>query len=148
PRPFACGSDRTTRPIPQIGVDEYLRERNISEVDVLLADIQGAELQMLHGAEQSLRSGAVRFLVVSTHHHTISGDPLMHQKCLRLLLGWCVNVLAEHAVAESYSGDGLIVAACRPADRHLPPIALSYNRASNGLFREVEYDLAEARQRL
>ena len=33
-------------------------------------------------AASALADGRLRFLIVSTHHHSISGDPLTHQKCL------------------------------------------------------------------
>jgi hypothetical protein len=116
----------------------------VAHVELLLADIQGAEVAMLEGAVRSLAQGRIRFLVLSTHHHSISHDPLTHQKCLRFLEERGAHFLAVHSVAESYSGDGLIVAALHPADRHIAPFEISYNRAANSLFRELEYDLAEA----
>jgi FkbM family methyltransferase len=141
--PFRC-DDGLVYPVPQISVDDLLTQTGIGRVDLLLVDIQGAELEMLAGAVRSLARGAIRFLVLSTHHHSISGDPLIHQKCLHFLQEHQAHVLAEHNIAESYSGDGLIVASLDPADRNLAPIEISHNRASNGLFRELEYDLADA----
>ncbi len=148
PTPFACESDGVTRPIATVSVDGLLADHGIERVAILLADIQGAEVEMLHGAERSIAEGRIRFVVVSTHHHAISGDPLTHQKCLAFLRGHGGHVLAEHSVAQSYSGDGLIVASFAAEDGSLPPIPLSRNEPSRSLFRETEYDLAEALTRL
>lgn len=51
-----------------------------------------------------------RFLFLSTHHHSMSGDPLTHQRCLEFLRGRHAHIIAAHNVTESYSGYGLIVA--------------------------------------
>ncbi len=145
--PFSC-DDGMKHSVPQTCVDDFLTQNDISQVDILLSDIQGAELDMLEGAARSIDQGKIRFLILSTHHHSISNDPLTHQKCLQLLQKRKSYLLAEHTVAESYSGDGLIVAAFRPEDRQLPPIEISHNRPSNSLFRETEYDLADAWEKL
>lgn len=147
PAPFLCGdSDRVSRMVPQTSVDDFLAQVGLDRVELLLADIQGAELEMLHGARRAIEQGQLRFVFVSTHHHSISGDPLTHQRCLRFLKEHGAHLLADHSVSESFSGDGLIVASFAEEDRGLPPISLSCNRAANSLFRELEYDLAEAWQ--
>ena len=144
PRPFPCESDGQNRPVPELCVDALIRDHRLSRVELLLADIQGAELRMLEGAAESIRRGLIRFVFVSTHHHAISGDPLTHQKCLQFVRDQGGHVLLEHSVAESFSGDGLLVASFDPVDRTLPPIQVSRNRAASSLFPEVEYDLAQA----
>jgi FkbM family methyltransferase len=141
---FQCESDAVVRAIPTITVDEFIQQNAIKFVDLLLSDIQGAELQMLEGARNSIAEGKIRFLVISTHHHSISKDPILHQRCLKFLEDRQAHIIASHSVAESYSGDGLIAASLVAADRHIPPIAISKNHASNSLFRELEFDLAEA----
>jgi FkbM family methyltransferase len=148
PTPFSCESDGATRPVATESVDGLVHDHEIDRVEILLADIQGAELEMLHGAEQSIAEGRLRFVVVSTHHHTISGDPLTHQKCRAFIRDRGGHILAEHSVAESFSGDGLIAASFAAEDRTLPKILLSRNEASQSLFRETEYDLADAWNRL
>lgn len=147
PRPpsdFPCESDGVTRPIAMTSVDQLLRDHGIDRVDLLLADIQGAEVEMLHGAAQGIADGRIRFMVVSTHHHAISGDPLTHQKCLAFLRDHGGHVLAEHSIAESFSGDGLIVVSFASEDRDLPTIHLSRNESSRSLYPATEYDLAAA----
>lgn len=143
PLPFRC-EDGSEFAIPQYSVDDFLTQRGIDRVEILLADIQGAELEMLESASKSMQQGKIRFLVLSTHHHSISHDPLTHQRCLKILQQGGAHIMASHSISESYSGDGLIVASLDPRDRGLPTIEMSCNRASNNLFRELEYDLAEA----
>lgn len=142
--PFFCESDRMDRALPLVCVDDLPRRMKVPRIDLLLADIQGAELSMLQGARQAIQRGAIRFLLLSTHHQRISGDPLTHQKCVQFVREQGGHLLAEHSVVESYSGDGLIVASFAPSDRDLPAIPISRNHPSNSLFRELEYDLDEA----
>jgi len=151
PRPptaFPCESDGVTRPIAMASVDGLVRDHGLEHVAIVLADIQGAEVEMLHGAARCIAEGRLRFVVVSTHHHTISGDPLTHQKCREFLRDRGAHIIADHTVAESFSGDGLIVVSFAPEDRSLPMIPLSRNEPSRALFREIEYDLAETNDRL
>jgi len=143
-KPFLCESDNQLHDVPQLCVDDLIRQKCIPRIDLLLADIQGAELEMLQGAAASIEQGLLRFVFVSTHHHVISNDPLLHQKCLEFIRAHNGHVLAEHNVAESFSGDGLIVASFDKGDRDLPLMHLSRNCPSNSLFRETEYDLADA----
>jgi FkbM family methyltransferase len=145
PSPFTCESDGVTRDVATMCVDDIVADRGLERLDLLLADIQGAELPMLQGAERTIASGRLRFVFVSTHHHSISGDPLTHQRCLELVRGYGGHVIAEHNVTESFSGDGLIVASFDPADRAIAPIPITRNHPTNSLFRELEYDLAAMR---
>ena len=137
-------SDNVERPVEVVSMDDFVMREGIKYVDLLLADIQGFELDMLEGARRTIENRKIRFLVLSTHHHSISNDPLMHQKCLAFLQDHGAHILVEHTIAELYSGDGLIVASLRPQDRNLPQIQVSRNLPRNSLFRETEYDLADA----
>lgn len=142
-RSLVCESDGIARPTDVVSVDGLVSRERLARVDVLLCDIQGGELEMLHGAEDSLAKGAIRFLVISTHHHSITGDPATHQRCLKLLTDRGAHLIAEHTVAESYSGDGLIVASMDRRDADLS-VRVSRARARDSLFGEVEPALAEA----
>ena len=53
------------------------------------------------------------------------------------------HILVEHTVAESYTGDGLIVASFDPADRDLT-IVTSRCRVQDSLFGDPLWDLADA----
>jgi len=136
--------DGVQRRIPMISVDDFLREHEIEFLDLLHADIQGSELPLLQGARRAIEEKKLRFVFISTHHHSISGDPLTHHRCRDALIEAGARILADHTVAESFSGDGLLVASLDERDANLGPIPLSYNRAGSSLFRETEYDLAEA----
>ncbi len=141
--PFICESDNVKRDIPVICIDDFIAQQAIDFIDLLLCDIQGFELEMLQGAINSLEQKKIRFLVISTHHHSISHDPLTHQKCLQFLQDKGIQILVSHNVIESYSGDGLIVASTKAEDANLSR-EISLNHPTNCLFREMEYDLADA----
>jgi len=49
------------------GVDRYLEQQGLTSLDVLHADIQGFEMEMLEGAQSLLGRRAVDYLFVSTH---------------------------------------------------------------------------------
>jgi FkbM family methyltransferase len=139
-------SDNALRPVPLATVEGLLRDEGLDRVDLLLCDTQGAELAMLTDARETLRSGRVRFLVVSTHHHSISGDPLTHQRCLEILRECGAHIIAEHSVLESCSGDGLIAASMDPRDADLH-VEVSTVRSRDTIFGEPEYELAAALRR-
>ena len=136
-------SDNQPHPTRQLTVDGLIRDLAIERIDLLLADVQGAEAATLLGCADALAARRIRFLVVSTHHHTISGDPLTHQRCLRILRDAGAHLVAEHSVAESCSGDGLIVASMLPEDRDLRA-DVTIVRARDTVFGELEWDLAQA----
>jgi FkbM family methyltransferase len=118
------------------------KENGVEFLDLLHLDVQGAELSALFGTEALIAQNALRFVFVSTHHHVISGDPLTHQKCLRWLQEHGAHIICEHAVSESFSGDGLIVASFSAQDAGFS-FEISHARPSESLFRELEYDLAD-----
>ena len=68
-------------------------------------------------------AGQIRFVVVSTHHSSISGSVSTHADCLALLEQNHAHIVCEHDSDESFSGDGLIVAAMRPEDEIIPPVS-------------------------
>lgn len=136
-------SDGSVHDTRVVSVDGLMAELGIDRVDLLLCDTQGAEIKMLDGASAALASKRIRFLVISTHHHTISGDPLTHQRCVESLRSAGAHIIAEHSVSESCSGDGLAVVSMDPRDRDLHA-QVSIVRARDSLFGELEYDLAAA----
>jgi FkbM family methyltransferase len=138
---LAWESDNQPHPTRQMTVDGLMRDLSIERIDLLLADVQGAETAMLLGAAGALAAQRIRFLVLSTHHHSISGDPLTHQRCLRILRDAGAHLVAEHSVTESCSGDGLIVASMLPGDRDLHA-EVTIVRAKDSLFGELEWELA------
>lgn len=129
--------------IPQVCVPELLSARGIDRLDILHCDTQGAEFKVISSCSDLLRSKSIRFVIVSTHHHYISGDALTHQRCLSLLQNAGGRIIAEHDVAESFSGDGLIAAYFGSEDIYWPNLKMSRNRYSTSLFRNPLYDLSE-----
>jgi FkbM family methyltransferase len=137
------GEDKVVRQIPTLSVDDLVREHGVERVELLLIDVQGAELDALKGAQDLIAGNGLRFVFVSTHHHLMSNDPLMHQKCVRFLEDRGAHIIARHNVIESFSGDGLVVASFDPADRDLS-VPVSKNWPTNSMWPELEYDLDEA----
>lgn len=143
PQPFECESDGQTRLVPVVGLADLMERWFLDRVDLAFVDVQGAERPLLEGAWDLLADRKVRFLVVSTHHHVISGDPLTHQRCLDMLRGLGAHVVVEHTVGESFSGDGLVVVSFDDADRDLT-VATSRCRVGDSLFGDPLHDLAAA----
>ena len=141
--PFACESDGTVRDVERVTVDGLIEREALERIDLLLCDVQGAEFDAIEGAAHALTAGRIRFLCVSTHHHSISGDPLIHRRCLELLLWRGAHVIAEHTARESCSGDGLIVASMDPRDADME-VAVSHVRARDSLFGDADDELAVA----
>jgi FkbM family methyltransferase len=129
--------------LPRVTVPGLMERHGIGMLDLLRCDTGGAELDVLRGCAGLLREGRIRTVVVATHHSSVSGDPLTHQRCLALIEECGGAVFAEHDVHESFSGDGLIAARFGPDQAGWPVIPLSLNRYSTGLFRNPLYELAE-----
>ena len=81
------------------------------------------------------KRGQLRFVFVSTHHHLISGSRTTHDDCVSLLTDLGAVILVDHSIAESFSGDGLIVASFKVEDSTLKLPEISRNSVQNSLFR-------------
>ncbi len=127
--------------VPVKTVDLIFEENKLEKLDLLHLDVQGAELDALHGAEHTLKSGRVRFVFVSTHHFLISADPFTHSRCLDYLQSLGAHIIAAHTVTESYSGDGLIAVSFDQRDRDFT-VEVSCNHSDKSLFRSPEKDVA------
>jgi len=136
-------SEAATRPVPRRTVASLADEAGFGRISVLLADIQGAEAHLVEQLDGLIAAGRLRFVIISTHHHRLSGDPLLHRRVLDRLAGLGGHVVAEHSVAESYSGDGLVAVSYDPQDRDLT-VEVSRCRAGDSLFGDPLEDLAEA----
>lgn len=85
-------------------IDKFVKDNSISQIDILHSDIQGAEVEMLEGAADTLRSRKVDFLFVSTHSNEL------HDDCLRLIRDYDYHILFESGMSTSSCYDGVIVA--------------------------------------
>jgi hypothetical protein len=137
PQPFITESSQEKLFLPSYSLEDLLTMHGVKSADLVLADIQGAETPLLENSREILSSGAVRFLIVSTHDMSISGDPLTHQKALEVIEESGGHVIAEHSISESFSGDGLIVASFHELDRDFV-VEVSRARAKDSLFGEWE----------
>ena len=129
------------RKVPILSVDEIMQTKRLKKLDLLHMDVQGQELAAINGSLETIMTKKLRFLIVSTHHFSISGDPLTHFKCLEIIKSHGGHIIADHTVLESFSGDGLIAASFSGLDRDLK-VEISINSSSNSLYRPYEEDLA------
>jgi hypothetical protein len=88
-----------------LSVDYILEQKKIKHLHILHSDIQGFEVQMLHGAHNCLSKKMIEFVFISTHSNEL------HINCLDILSQYKYKVIASANLDESYSYDGLIVAA-------------------------------------
>ena len=89
---------------PTISVDSLVRDKGIEHVHILHADIQGHELEMLHGARESFARKMIDYVFVSSHHN------FLHYRCMDTLTSAGFKILAAADLLETYSTDGVIVA--------------------------------------
>jgi hypothetical protein len=89
---------------PIVSVDEFVSDRQIDSVDILHSDIQGAELNMLRGAQQLLETQRVGYLFVSTHSNET------HYACEEQVRMHGYHVIASIDLDHSCSLDGILVA--------------------------------------
>ena len=143
PVAFTAESTGESVEVVQYDLASLMGETGLHRVGLLMVDIQGFETVLVEPADELFSRGAIRFMIVSTHHHQISGNALTHQQVLERLKGCGAHVIAEHTVGESYSGDGLIAVSFDERDRDMA-VAISYARTKESLFGELEVDLQSA----
>jgi FkbM family methyltransferase len=143
PMDFVAESDGQRYAVAQHDLRSVMDACALDHVDLLLADVQGAESILMARADDDLRAHRVRFVIVSTHHHAISGDPLTHQKALSMLVAAGAHVIAEHTVSESFSGDGLIAVSFDERDQGWT-VEVGRARAQESLFGGLESDISTA----
>jgi FkbM family methyltransferase len=143
PVAFTAESTGESVEVVQYDLASLMADTGLHRVGLLMVDIQGFETVLVERADELFSRGAIRFMIVSTHHHQISGSALTHQQVLERLKGCGAHVIAEHTVGESYSGDGLIAVSFDERDRDMA-VAISHARTKESLFGELELDLQSA----
>lgn len=83
-----------------VAIDDFMHQHNISHLNILHADIQGAEVEMLETTVSVL--DRIDYFFISTHN--------THEECINFFNTHGLIIVAEHSHTESCSGDGLIVA--------------------------------------
>ena len=86
-------------------LDAFTSERNISSLDVLHADIQGYELEMLQGGQSFLTSHRANYVFISTHSETLHSSVVEKLK----EFGYRIEVSSEVSY-HTTSGDGFVLA--------------------------------------
>jgi hypothetical protein len=88
----------------KIRIDQFLQDHKIDQLTILHSDIQGAELDMLKSAEQSLKSRKIDYVFISTHTNEL------HTECSNELLAHGYVIIASANMDESFCWDGILVA--------------------------------------
>jgi hypothetical protein len=85
-------------------LDAFAQNHGIGCIDILHADIQGAELDMLRGARSLLANHKISFLFISTH------SAELHSCCESLLRRVNYDPFISILPSQTYSIDGVLVA--------------------------------------
>lgn len=87
-----------------ITLDACCKKHQLSRLNMLHSDIQGAELAMLKGASLLLSERKIDYIFISTHSNAL------HYECLEHLTEHGYVVLCSADCDQTYSYDGLLVA--------------------------------------
>lgn len=120
--------------LPVMDMNAVLGNSGGGPLELVHLDIQGAELALIRSMKTAVAAGLLRFVMVSTHHSSISGSKTTHPDCVEALRSLGAHILVEHDVIESFSGDGLVLASFYREDANLPFPEISRNRAQTSLF--------------
>ena len=101
----------------QFQVDAFLARKPTDEIDVLHADIQGYELQMLRGAEKALGDRCIKRIFVSTHSQKLHHEVIQYLQAA----DYRVDVSADFE-RETTSFDGFVYASLPELPRLLPDV--------------------------
>ncbi|MDZ4064415.1 MAG: FkbM family methyltransferase [Coriobacteriia bacterium] len=88
-----------------IKLDDFVEEKGIDFIDILHADVQGAEIEMLAGAQKTIASGNIGYVFLGTHSQQL------HLDCTDFLTsnGFTVIASADYD-NETFSFDGILIA--------------------------------------
>jgi hypothetical protein len=88
----------------KFAVDNFMNDKKLQKLDILHADIQGAEVEMLKGCAQSLARKQVDYLFVSTHSNAL------HREAAQILesFDYRIEVSSDYEL-ETTSYDGFIL---------------------------------------
>jgi hypothetical protein len=92
----------TSFDVETISVDEIIEEYNLDELSVLHSDIDGSEIKMLYGCEQSFLNKKIKYAFILTH------GLKTHLECLDIILKYDYNILLDHR-EDNVGHDSLII---------------------------------------
>jgi len=88
--------------ISQVSIDWLVENQGLSKIELLHADIQSAEHQLLDGAEKSFRENKIDFLFLGTHSS--------NNQFIKKIESFGYKILCSFEIEESFFDDGLILA--------------------------------------
>lgn len=62
-------------------IDDIVKEHNLPRIDLLCGDVEGEEVNMIKGAEESLKKGLIKNIAVCTYHK----EPDNHNQIVEIL---------------------------------------------------------------
>lgn len=89
----------------KFSVDGFMTERGLRKIDILHADLQGFELEMLNGASSALLNHQIDYIFISTHSEDLHRSVLTQLACS----GYRVEISSNFG-EETTSYDGFILA--------------------------------------
>jgi len=100
-------------------IDEFFRNRKIRKLDILHTDIQGFEVEMLHGARDVLMRRRVQYLFISTHSQQI------HRTVVQQVgdLGYRIEISSDFD-AQTTSFDGFVFASSPDVNKVFEKISI------------------------
>jgi hypothetical protein len=87
-----------------VSIDSLLAEKKLDRLNVLHADVQGCEVDMLHGSHSLFKRRAVDYVFLSTHSMEL------HAQCIEFLQEYGYRILVSVDLEETHSVDGVLVA--------------------------------------
>ena len=114
-----------------INICDFIREKQLTKIDILHSDIQGYELEMLEDITPLLLANRIKYIFISTHSDEI------HYKCIDLLKKHNYRIIAAADFStETFCYDGIIVA-CHITNTKFETYRLGNRRHT--LLRSVPY---------
>ena len=92
--------------IPTITLDTLVR-RIGGSIDLVQMDVQGLEVEVLKGAKESMRSGAIKTFLIGTHGRRVGLT--LHQECRELLQAHGYSIEVDQNETKEQP-DGILVA--------------------------------------
>ncbi len=93
-------------------VDKFLKNKNFNNLEILHSDIQGYELEMLEGAQISLKEKKINYIFISTHKEEI------HSSILKTLKDFDYDIeVSSNFDDHTTSSDGFILASSSEVEK-------------------------------
>jgi len=112
------GKDVADSQPPVTNVDRICKEQKLDFIDILHADIQGFEMEMLQTMPLLIEKRGIGYIFISTHSNEL------HANCIDFLVANKYEILCDADIDATFSEDGLIVAK-DPSYDGIPKIEIS-----------------------